>query len=512
MSDSDTTKKGICYLVGAGPGDPGLLTLRAKQCLEMADVVVYDYLCNIDILNHAPVTSERIYAGKKAADHAIPQDELNDLLVKLSLEGKTVVRLKGGDPFVFGRGGEEAQELYESGVPFEIVPGISSSVAGPAYAGIPVTHRDHCSQLTIFTGHEDPTKEDSALDYSKIGSSEGTKVMLMGVGQLAKVTQMMIDGGASPDTPVALIRWATTGNQKTLVGKLDDIADRSEDVGFKAPAVAVFGEVVKLRQTLNWFEGRPLFGKKIVVTRTRSQAGELSVRLRCLGADVDEMPTIRIEPPENIKEFGELVQDSHKYSWIIFTSPNGVDSFFDMFFKLYKDARSIGGAKIAVIGPGTQKKVQDYHLSVDLIPDEYVAEGLVKKMLEVGSVENETILLVRPSTARDVISEGLTEAGAIVDEAIAYQTVCESEDPTGAVQRFQAGDTDLITFTSSSTVESFIDMDLPIPDHLIIASIGPITSKTLQSAGLRVDIEAKESNIPGLVSAIEDYFIELEED
>ena len=437
---------------------------------------------------------------------------MNDLLVKLSLEGKTVVRLKGGDPFVFGRGGEEAQELYESGVPFEIVPGISSSVAGPAYAGIPVTHRDHCSQLTIFTGHEDPTKEDSALDYSKIGSSEGTKVMLMGVGQLAKVTQMMIDGGASPDTPVALIRWATTGNQKTLVGKLDDIADRSEDVGFKAPAVAVFGEVVKLRQTLNWFEGRPLFGKKIVVTRTRSQAGELSARLRCLGADVDEMPTIRIEPPENIKEFAELVQDSHKYSWIIFTSPNGVDSFFDMFFKLYKDARSIGGAKIAVIGPGTQKKVQDYHLSVDLIPDEYVAEGLVKKMLEVGSVENETILLVRPSTARDVISEGLTEAGAIVDEAIAYQTVCESEDPTGAVQRFQAGDTDLITFTSSSTVESFIDMDLPIPDHLIIASIGPITSKTLQSAGLRVDIEAKESNIPGLVSAIEDYFIELEED
>ena len=237
-------------------------------------------------------------------------------------------RLKGGDPFVFGRGGEEAQELYESGVPFEIVPGISSSVAGPAYAGIPVTHRDHCSQLTIFTGHEDPIKEDSALDYSKIGSSEGTKVMLMGVGQLAKVTQMMIDGGASPDTPVALIRWATTGNQKTLIGKLDDIAVRSEDVGFEAPAVAVFGEVVKLRQTLNWFEERPLFGKKIVVTRTRSQAGELSARLRCLGADVDEMPTIRIEPPENIKEFAELVQDSHKYSWIIFTSPNGVDSLF----------------------------------------------------------------------------------------------------------------------------------------------------------------------------------------
>ena len=511
MSNSDKKKKGICYLVGAGPGDPGLLTLRAKECLEMADVVVYDYLCNIDILNHAPTTSEKIYAGKKAADHAIPQDQLNDLLVKLSLEGKTVVRLKGGDPFVFGRGGEEAQELHESGIPFEIVPGISSSVAGPAYAGIPVTHRDHCSQLTIFTGHEDPTKEDTALDYSKIGSSDGTKVMLMGVGQLAKVTQMMIDGGASPDTPVALIRWATTGSQKTLVGKLNDIASRSEDVGFKAPAVAVFGEVVKLRESLNWFEGRPLFGKKIVVTRTRSQAGELSARLRCLGADVDEMPTIRIEPPENIKEFAQLVQDAHKYSWIIFTSPNGVDSFFDMFFKLYKDARSIGGAKIAAIGPGTQKRVQHYHLSVDLIPDEYVAEGLVRKLLDEGSVENEMILLVRPSSARDIIAEGLAEAGAIVDEAIAYQTVSESEDPTGAVERFQAGDTDLVTFTSSSTVESFLDMDLPIPEHLMIASIGPITSQTLQSAGLQVDIEAKESNIPGLVSAIEDYFIELEE-
>jgi len=511
MSNSDKKKKGICYLVGAGPGDPGLLTLRAKECLEMADVVVYDYLCNINILNHAPTTSEKIYAGKKVADHAIPQDQLNDLLVKLSLEGKTVVRLKGGDPFVFGRGGEEAQELHESGIPFEIVPGISSSVAGPAYAGIPVTHRDHCSQLTIFTGHEDPTKEDTALDYSKIGSSDGTKVMLMGVGQLAKVTQMMIDGGASPDTPVALIRWATTGSQKTLVGKLNDIASRSEDVGFKAPAVAVFGEVVKLRESLNWFEGRPLFGKKIVVTRTRSQAGELSARLRCLGADVDEMPTIRIEPPENIKEFAQLVQDAHKYSWIIFTSPNGVDSFFDMFFKLYKDARSIGGAKIAAIGPGTQKRVQHYHLSVDLIPDEYVAEGLVRKLLDEGSVENEMILLVRPSSARDIIAEGLAEAGAIVDEAIAYQTVSESEDPTGAVERFQAGDTDLVTFTSSSTVESFLDMDLPIPEHLMIASIGPITSQTLQSAGLQVDIEAKESNIPGLVSAIEDYFIELEE-
>ena len=358
------------------------------------------------------------------------------LLVKLSLEGKTVVRLKGGDPYVFGRGGEEAQELNKAEIPFEIVPGISSSIAGPAYAGIPVTHRDCCSQLTIFTGHEDPNKNESVIDYSKIGKYDGTKVMLMGVGQLEKVTSEMISGGAAKDTPVALIRWATTGRQETLLGEIGNISQKVSKVGFKAPAVAVFGEVVNLRDQLNWFEGRSLYAKKMVVTRTRTQAGELSVRLRNMGADVDEMPTIRIEPPEKLKEFGQLVQDSHKYDWIVFTSPNGVDAFFDIFFKLYKDARSIGGAKIAVIGPGTQKAVEKFHLAVDLLPERFVAEGLVEKFVESEGVENQTILLVRPEKTRDVISKGLNEKGAIVDEAIAYRTVPELEDPTGAVGLF----------------------------------------------------------------------------
>ncbi|MEC9041867.1 MAG: uroporphyrinogen-III C-methyltransferase [Verrucomicrobiota bacterium] len=511
MGKEKNNKKGICYLVGAGPGDPGLLTLRAKECLESADVVVYDYLCNPDILNHAPSSAEKIYAGKKAADHAIPQEELNDLLVKLSIKGQTVVRLKGGDPYVFGRGGEEAQELRRAGVPFEIVPGISSSVAGPAYAGIPVTHRDCCSQLTIFTGHEDPTKNDSVINYSTIGKADGTKVMLMGVGQLEKVTNQMIEGGAPKDTPVALIRWATTGRQQTLVGEIGNIVEKVNKSGFKAPAVTVFGEVVKLREQLNWFEERSLYGKKMVVTRTRTQAGELSVRLRHLGADVDEMPTIRIEPPVDLKGFGQLVQDSHKYDWIVFTSPNGVDAFFDIFFKLYKDARSIGGARIAAVGPGTQKKIESYHLSVDLLPEKYVAEGLVEKFKETEGVENQTIMLVRPETTRDIIAKGLSEMGAIVDEAIAYRTVPELEDPTGAVERFNSGEIELVTFTSSSTVESFMELDLLIPDHLIMASIGPVTSETIRSYGHEVDIEAQESTIQSLVDSIEDYYLALQD-
>ena len=509
MANSEETKAGICYLVGAGPGDPGLLTLRAKEVLERADVVLYDYLCNSEIIAHAPDDAERIYVGKKAADHAIPQDELNALLVQLSQSGKTVVRLKGGDPFVFGRGGEEAQELRAAGVPFEIVPGISSTVAGPCYAGIPVTHRDHCSQLTIFTGHEDPTKGESSLDYEKIAKADGTKVMLMGVGQLERVTGELLKAGAAGETPVALVRWATTGRQQTLVSDLENVSKRVEETGFKAPAVTVIGGVVGLREELDWFESRPLFGKKIVVTRTRKQAGVLSARLRDLGAEVDEMPTIRIDPPDDMLEFGKLVQDCHTYAWILFTSPNGVDAFFDLFFKLYHDARSIGGAKIAAVGPGTAKKIKEYHLAVDLLPDEYVAEGLLAKLLETESVENETILWVRPAEARDVLGKGLTEAGAIVDEAIAYQTVPETGDPTGAVARFQEDGADVITFASSSAVEHFLDLGLELPERLKIASIGPVTSEALHSAGLDVDIEAEQHDIPGLVAAIENYYREL---
>ncbi len=501
-----TKQKGICYLVGSGPGDLGLVTLRAKECIEIADVVLYDYLCNPDILQWARPEAEVIYVGKKAADHTIPQEQLNELLVEKTSAGKIVTRLKGGDPYLFGRGGEEGQELRAAGVPFEIVPGITSAISGPAYAGIPVTHRDHCSQLTIFTGHEDPTKEESSLDFAKIAKADGTKVMLMGVGRLPIITSQLIDAGADAETPIALVRWATRGNQQTITGTLGTIAEIAEKAAFAAPAVAVIGGVVTLRDELNWFETRPLFGKRIVVTRTRKQAGVLSARLRNLGADVYEIPTIRIDPPDDLLGFGRLVQDSHTYDWILFTSPNGVDAFFDLFFKIYKDARSLGGARIAAVGPGTAKKLAEYRFDTDLIPQTNTAEGLLEALTKDHDVDNGTYLWVRPKDAREVLSEGLAEKGAIVDQAIAYQTVPETSDPTGGIARFKSDGADLITFTSASTVEHFLDLGLPLPEGLKLASIGPITSAAIRDEGFSPDLEAAENNIPGLVDAILAYY------
>lgn len=496
---------GICYLVGAGPGDPGLMTLRGKECIEAADAVVYDYLANPEFLRWAKPGAEKIYVGKKARDHALPQEGINELLVRLSREGKSVARLKGGDPLVFGRGGEEAQELAAAGVPFEIVPGISSAIAGPAYAGIPVTHRDCNAQLTIFTGHEDPTKERPSVDYAQIARAPGTKVMLMGVERLPVITAALLEHGADPGLPVALVRWATTGRHQTLAGTLADIAGEAERIGFKAPAVAIFGEVVRLRQQLNWFESRPLFGKRVVVTRTRAQAGGLSRSLRGLGADVLEIPTIRVEPPrrEDLVPFAEMVRDASHYEWIIFTSPNGVDGFFDVFRKLYEDLRSIGGARIAAIGPGTAARLKERGLGVDLMPATAVAESLAEAMeTEIGSLENLTMLWVRAEGARDVLSERLVDAGVILDEGVAYRTVPETGDPTGAAARFREEGADIITFTSSSTVECFLDMGIPLPPGIRVASIGPVTSATLRERGLPVDIEAERHDIPGLVAAV----------
>ncbi|MFZ4764609.1 MAG: uroporphyrinogen-III C-methyltransferase [Roseimicrobium sp.] len=504
MADSTKLKHGICYLVGAGPGDPGLLTLRGKECLELADVVVYDYLSNPELLRHAKAGAEKIYVGKKAAAHTLSQEDINKLIVTKAREGKIVTRLKGGDPVLFGRGAEEAQELVDAGIAFEMVPGITSAIAGPAYAGIPVTHRSHCSQLTIFTGHEDPTKPESSLDYAKIAQADGTKVMLMGVERIGEIAGKLIEHGAKASTPVALTRWATTNRQQTIEGTLGTIAQVVVETGFKAPAVCVIGTVVLERDKLNWFEERPLFGKRIVVTRTRQQAGGLSKSLAQLGAEVIEIPTIRIEAPKDLKAFGQLVMDAHTYDWLVFTSPNGVDRFFEMFYKLYDDARSIGGVKIAAIGPGTAEKIKTWHLAVDLLPEEFVAEGLVQALKNQG-VENQTVLWVKPEQAREVIANELTGLGAIVDEAIAYRTVPESSDHE-AIQRFKEDGAEVITFTSSSTVEHFLDLKVPLPEVIKIASMGPITSKTLKHRGLRVDIEAKEATIPALVAAIERYF------
>lgn len=498
---------GICYLVGAGPGDLGLVTLRAKECIEMADVVAYDYLVNKQVLAWMKPDAELLYVGKQAANHALPQEEINQLLIRKVLEGKIVTRLKGGDPYVFGRGGEEAQELYAAGCPFEVVPGISSTIAGPAYAGIPVTHRDFNTQLTIFTGHEDPTKEVSSLDFSKIAKADGVKVMLMGVGRMGELTGKLMDNGAAPETPVALIRWATTGRQQTLTGTLATIADLVEKHGFKAPAVCVIGGNVGLRPELNWFENRPLFGKRIVVTRTRNQAGALTKSLKDLGADAYEIPTIRIEKPHDMMAFGELVQDCYKYEWIMFTSPNGVEAFFEMYYKLYKDARDMGPAKMVAIGPGTAKKIQEYRLSVDFQPEKSVAESLVDEFTaHAGSIDNQTILWVRGESARDVVAQKLHEKGAILDEAIAYRTVPETVDLTGGQERFRTEGADVLTFASGSAVDHFMALGLPIAPETKIASIGPVTSAALKKHGLKAHITAQQHDIPGLVKAIAAYF------
>jgi uroporphyrinogen III methyltransferase/synthase len=496
---------GTCYLVGAGPGDLGLVTLRAKECIELADVLVYDALSSPELLNWTKPGCEKIYVGKRAKDHSVPQDQINGIIVAKTQEGKNVVRLKGGDPMIFGRGGEEAAELAEAGVAFEIVPGISSAIAGPAYAGIPVTHRDHNTQLTIFTGHEDPTKGFTSVDYAQLAKAPGTKVFLMGVARLREITSAFIANGAAPDTPIALTRWATTGSQKTIVGNLSDIADIAERENFSSPAVAVIGNVVKERKKINWFEKRPLFGKRIVVTRTREQAGELSKALRDLGADVVELPTIRIEPPEDRQEFAELVTHAHEYDWLVFTSPNGVERFFDAFFKAYDDARSLGNPRIAAIGNGTAKKIREYRFAVDLIPEKFVAEGLIDAFKK-DSVENLTMLWVKAAESREVVGQGLSDLGAIVDECIAYRTVQETGDPTGAKARLAGQGADLITFTSGSTVDHFFALGLDWPEGCVAGSIGPVTSETLRKHGVPPAFEANPHDIPGLTAAIVRYF------
>ncbi len=503
---ADKKKTGRCYLVGAGPGDLGLVTLRAKQLIERAEVVIYDYLCNPEMLQWAPEGAEIIYAGKKADAHTLKQEEINTLLVEKTRAGYQVVRLKGGDPFVFGRGGEEAQALVAASLPFEVVPGVTSAIAAPAYAGIPVTHRGITSHVTFFTGHEDPEKTASSIDFEALARLGGTQVMLMGVERIDTIVRQMMEHGVRSDLPVALIRWGTTSRQQIIRGTLGNIAQRVLEENFAPPAVAVFGEVVSLGGELRWQEARPLAGKRIVVTRTRKQAGALSSQLRDLGAEVIELPTIKIEPPTDLRAFAELVQDAHTYDWIVFTSPNGVTAFFEMFYKLYDDAREIGGVRIAAIGPATAQRVRDFHLKVDLQPEEFVAEAVLREFKKQGDLENLRILIARAEEARDLLPKGLEALGAIVDVAFSYKTVAEPSDRTEARSRLAAEGADMITFTSSSTVENYLALRLPWPPGMLVASIGPITSQTARDRGLKIGVEAEQHDISGLVEAIRHFF------
>ena len=500
--------KGMVYLVGAGPGDAGLLTLRGAELLARADVVVYDALVNPDLLRLASKSVEIIYGGKRAKDHAIPQDELNRLLIAKAQEGKTVVRLKGGDPYIFGRGGEEAEELAAAKIPFEIVPGVSSVVAAPNYAGIPLTHRDYCSSFTVVTGHEDPAQEDSAIDWARLANAPGTKIILMGAERIGHIAEVLRTNGMAAATPVAMVRWGTTGRQQSIAGTLADIADLAAAKNFSAPAVTVIGEVVKLRSKLNWFEKRPLFGQRFVVTRTREQASELSRQLLERGAEVLEIPTIKIIPPNHLEGIVEALGGINAYDWIVFTSPNGVSSFFEYFFKKFQDLREIGGVRIAAVGPATAARLKQLHLQVDLMPVEYLATRIADALAAYESIENLRILLPRAEVANPDLPKLLEDKGAIVDDIACYQTVPETEDLTGAAAKMLAEGADWITFTSSSTVERFhARFDLPgllgrFP-HTRTASIGPETSKTLAALGIKPTIEAKTHTIEGLLKALE---------
>ncbi len=498
---------GTVYLVGAGPGDAGLLTMRGAELIGRAEVLVYDALVNPDLLRLAPPGAEIIYGGKRAKDHAIPQDELNQLLVKKAREGKCVVRLKGGDPYVFGRGGEEAEELADAGIPFEVVPGISSIVAAPNYAGIPLTHRDHCSSFTVITGHEDPTKAETALDYAQLARTPGTKVVLMGVERIREIAKSLVAHGMARDTPVGMIRWGTTGRQQSIAGTLATIADLVAEKKFTAPAVTIIGGVVSLREKLNWFEKRPLFGQRIVVTRTREQASQLSRQLLTLGAEVLEIPTIKIELPDERLALVDALQGIGEYNWIVFTSPNGVSKFFEFFFKAYEDIRALGNLRIAAVGPATAAKLQELHLRVDVMPEEYVASKIGAALKKFESPENLRYLLARAQVANPDLPKELEGMGAIVDDVPVYKTVPETEDANGAAARLLEDGADWVTFTSSSTVESFhTRFDLPklrkqFP-KLKLASIGPETTKAIEALGLKPDLEARKHTIEGLAQAL----------
>ncbi|MCX7868850.1 MAG: uroporphyrinogen-III synthase, partial [Terrimicrobiaceae bacterium] len=403
-------------------------------------------------------------------------------------------------------GGEEADALAAAGCRFEVVPGVSSALAAPACAGIPVTDRRHNSCLTIFTGHEDPVKGGTPPDYRALAAMPGTLVMLMGVERLENHCEELQAAGLAAETPAALIEWGTTPRQRTVEGTLADLPARARAANFRAPCVAVFGSVVGLRNRLAWFETAPLFGKRVAVTRARSQAGELVRRLRELGADAFEMPTIRIEPAPDAKALREAAADAHTYDWIVFTSPNGVDAFFNAFFQVYQDAREIGGARIAAIGPATAARVRARCLTVDLQPEKFVAEAVLEALVAQGSIENLKFLLPRAEGARELLAEGLEKAGAIVDEVAAYRTVAESAETCGGIRRFREEGADVITFTSSSTASNFAALGLPWPVGLRSASIGPVTSATLRQLGLPVDIEARSHDIPGLVEAVRGLF------
>lgn len=507
---AELRSSGRVYLVGAGPGDPGLLTLRGKACLQEADVVLYDHLANPALLDYASAEAERIYVGRRGCGTYRPQDDINQLMLEKVREGKCVVRLKGGDPFVFGRGGEEAEWIVEHRIPFEIVPGVTAAVAVPAYAGIPVTHRTLASTVAFITGHEDPAKEETALEWPRFAAAEGTLVFLMGVKNLAMIVSRLVEEGKSLDTPVALIRWGTYPQQRTVVGTLRDIVDRAKSADIRPPTVVVVGQVVRLREQLNWFETQPLFGKRVLVTRAKAQASELSSLIRAQGGEPIECPTIDIGPPDDWAEVDEAIEQLATYQWLVFTSVNGVKAFMQRLWHRGRDARALAGLRVCCIGPRTAEEVGRFGIDADLVPETYQAEGLIEVLKREGA-SGQRVLIARATQAREILPDELQRSGALVRVVKVYRTVVPTIERERVRQLFRDRSIDVVTFASSSTVLNFFqlfDGTRDVKQHLngtVIASIGPITAQTIRELGLEVHVMAAQNTIPALVQSLIDY-------
>ena len=504
--------KGKVYLIGSGPGDKKLLTIRGKELIERAEVIIYDNLVNdVIIKKYCSETCEKIYVGKSGSKHTMEQEDINNLIVQKGKEHENVVRLKGGDPYIFGRGGEEAIALADNNVDFEVINGISSAYSVPTYAGIPVTHRGISASVAFITGHEDPTKDKSDINWESLALGVQTHVFLMGVKNLPLIIEQLVKYGKDPKTPVAVIQNGTYPTQQTVTGTLEDIIKKVRDAGIKPPSIIVVGDVVNLREKINWFERKPLFGKSIVVTRSREQASVLVHKLEELGANVIEMPTIKIIPADHPEPIYESIEKIESYDWIIFTSVNGVDHFFNYLYEKKIDSRSFYKSKICAIGPATADELQNYGIIPDLIPKKFISTEITKELGENGEVKGKRYLLPRADIAPEALKTDLMEAGAeLVDDITVYKTVSEDLDESIDIAKlFSTNSIDLVTFTSSSTAKNFAKI---IQNHdlskgaIASVAIGPITAETAQDEGFDVKMTADIYTIDGLVEIILKYF------
>ena len=498
--------QGKVFLVGAGPGDPALLTVRGKQLIDSADAVVYDALANMALLPAGARETGRpelYYVGKRGGEKdPVTQEEINELLVRLAREGKRVVRLKGGDPFVFGRGSEEAQALNDGSIPFEVVPGVTAGIGAPTYAGIPVTHRGLSTSVTFVTGHEDPTKPHSQTNWSALAKSGGTIVLYMGTKTLKTITSTLMREGMAPEMPAAAIQWGTHPRQRTVTATLESIAEKVERANLTAPVIVVIGWSVVLRDELNWFERRPLFGKRIVVTRATQQAQSLTDKLRELGADVVEMPATQIARLD-LTPLREAIHRLGTFDWLILTSQNAVAIFWEQLLGEGRDARALAGVKIAAVGPATAGALLEHGITVDVIPERFVAEGLLDQLRAREDVAQSRILYVTAEGARDVLPRGLRELNASVTVIEAYRSIADGEGADKLAKALEADRIDLVTFTSGSAVRGYVDaVGSDLAQKVPAASMGEQTSAALRDAGIEVKAEAEESTLDGLVAAV----------